>query len=1507
MKPENQNTHINNFSVGANRDNDPEIVGAQPATGEYIDSVNGQPTSYIGNELSHEKIKGEIIKYQANNPNQFSYECIGSIGVNGNIVEFWADKSGILNSLIRINGTVVLDSPLFDYRVNENFQIEKNENCIGGEVYITNHRTPPMIFNINDLIDSVINDPTKYFAGFNPAEYEINQQIPLDIPVFVELVNVGGGGGLSVGEYQYSIRYSNSQGDRTNWTQATPPIPIVQNLNNSSYTYPYTQTYGGQPDPTNKTRYAIRLRFRVTNIFNYEFIEIKRTALNSGAGIGYTPSAILVGKVAINNGEISVRDFLDPVQATDNVVLTGEEETREISYIEAAKTLRYIDRRLTLMNVKIASKESNLTFEQYNGKEGFEFIENLKTAGYNDPYNHAYKKSYARGEKYGFGIQLYDGIGGKGFVSRVPNLENFYFPNRREELSTDSQTFSFGGSVKAATTESNIKQTHEVFDLTNQVAKTDVCSFKNIIRSGSVIGLTGTRTKIKVNEDCDENDGEIESHGARVNLGLVSVSYQPFTPVRAGDSDTTGHNYVVNTKVSVDNSDSGPDYRPQGFAPNYYGQGIVVGGVDNFPTWAKAFSVVRTDRAKRVVAQGLGTYALEQADFQAIGNKNLATKEANKVWFFSPDIENGVVSSGVLDDIIANPQNYEVQFVSPLGFFSEVYSFENAEISGRDRIIDMVSYARIIRDETGGQINPNEDVNMGINGVDGYNYVGYARWRNTGGTTPQIPPTFNGPLAGNTTFSLAQVLRKTDGRGNYLELEFPNNIYGKINTGGSFDRNFDDDGLKAWTEPVYIINIVSTGANVPDVNIDSYKQTGHYQKLESIIGEGNGLPGQKLILVDERWEDCIPHYNSSSPFASIPRYIYIKDTNNVEQKWVNATFLTPLQISTIDSSIVSFGSYTGPLGTNVQGMYTHEVVDSNGNPTNDGKNRFFNIVFNVLNYYPLQNYKVIVKYDKTMPIRVMGGDTVIGESIFAPIDREADADKNVAENQFAFGVGFPYRTFKINPRYYTIRKAGATFNVIQDELWAKLGYIRQMCFMFTVESKISTPYAYNTTYPLQFFPLINYVIRPNRWDETKSIVDNGIYQDYIDDYGESEKDRWKWGGFRFTQQMNPDYSNEPPKEFFSKPDFGFTENRNFCTRIMWSLPRAINSQDVPGLKTFPANNAFDIDDNQGEIKFAYSAVSGKGENLYAFTEKGICLLLTNKSILSDLDGGELAYMAADTFIKDQYWISRNIGMSDEMWRSKAEGFIPMIGADGSEVRQEGIFFMNNSSVFRFVDNQVVDIGRIKYYSKLYDKLITQISAGFVATLTGVYDDLNQRYMVYAKNAGPRPEVDNMFVFSQKTGRWVGTFDFKFDKLTAVGTKTYGHRNLETYELNQGYIINGDPIKYSITFSASPQQFVDKEFIRVRINTKDQSQKPTRVNFYKEIDGSIQTFLDPSQGSLYLKNYRGFEQYIGRILASINTDRPRFQQRVIIVEIIHDEESEFKIIDTGIQYKTLKGQ
>lgn len=1508
MKPENQKTAINTFGTGINRDSDIEITGANPGqTGEYLASRNGRPSSVDGNAGAHERIKGEEIIYPSTHSAPSDFQCIGSASVNGSLLEFWADTNAVRSSFVRVDGVVVLESALFDYKANENFQLDKNERCIGGEVFITNFRTPPMILNVKDMVDSLVSNPQKYFSAFNPRLYQVNAFTPPDSIAFIELVNVGGGGGLPVGKYTYAMRYVSDSGDRTNWTIDTFPIPIVQSFNSESRAYPYSKTYGGTPDPSSKTSYAIKLRFRVNNDFNYQYIEIKRVSLNQGAGIGYAPESVLVAKIPISNGEISVRDYLDPAESNENVVVDDAQDTQQIAFIDAAKTVRYFDRRLVFMNVKIASKESNLTFEQINGKVGFETIQKLGVEGYKDPYNQTYKTSYARGEKHGFGVELFDGVFGQGFVTPIPTLENFQMPNRRDPMGVDEDAYSYDGTVTAADVNNNITQTHEVFDHYTGVQKTDGCSFKNIIRSGSTLGLTGTKTVSTVNEDCTENDGQIESHGAKITGTNVSVTYQPFTPVRANDQDVTGLNYIVNTQVSVNSGTSAPDsydYRPNAFAPVYYAQGMLLAGVSNFPDWAKSFSIVRRSSAQRIIAQGLGVYTLQQGDYQFLTNKSLCTKEANKLWLFCPDIENGVVSSDVVNDIISNPQNYKVQLVSPLGFFSEVYNFENVSVPAqRDKIVDMISYARVLRDEIAvPKINPGEDPNMGINGGDGNNYIGFAKWRNTGGGTPQTPPTFSGPSAGNTEFNISQVSRKAMGRGTYLEIEFPTNIYGAISTGGTFNNNFDEDGMKAWTEPVYMVNIISSGANISDNNIDGYKTTGFYQKLESVIGQGNGLPGQKFILVDERWEDSIPHYNQLSPFASTPRYIYIVDSLGNEKKWLNVTFLSTTDISLINATITSSGSYTGPFGVGVQGMYTHEIVDSNGNVSNDGKNRFFNIVFNVLSYFPLSSEKIVIKYDNTAPIRFFGGDTVIGESLFAPIDLESDADDNVAENQFAFGIGFPYRHWKVNPRYYQIKRTSGV-NLIQDQEWGYLGFLRQLCFMFTVESKIAVHYAYNVSYPLEFFPLINYVIRPHRWDEDKTIIEQGIYQDYVDDYGEDEKSRWKWGGFRFTQNVNPDYSNEPPIKFFSKPDFGFAEQTEFCTRIMWSLPRAINVQDSPGLKTFPANNSFDIDDSQGEIKFAFDATSGRGQNLYAFCEKGICLLVTNKSILSDLDAGELAYMAADSFIREQYWLSRQIGMNDEMWRSAAESFMPVNAESGSETRYEGLIFANKESVFRFLDNSITDIGRIKYYSFLYSQFLSKILPGFNSKVCSVFDEYFQEYWLSVDNGRNEPSLNDLVVFSQRKGRWLDRYDYRFQEFCTIGNRTFGMRNDETYELNKGHIINGFPINYELTGCASPEQFLDKEFIRFRINTKDQSQKPTEIRFYKDLDGVMQVNILGAN----LKNYRGWEQYIGRILVSVDPANPRFQGRVIVFKIVYNGPGDFKTIDTGVQYKVLKGQ
>ena len=1513
------------YNRRANYDIDREFLGALES-GEYLDAHNMRPSSTDGNKEASDKFRGEELLSDANANG--TYECIGLIDVKGQRLAFWAEVDGAFDPVIRVDGVIVAQNQDLPILKGYPLQLDKNESCVGGEVFITDNRTPPMILNVKDMVDSVTADPDKYFSAFNKALYQVNLQRALDIPVFIDLVNVGGGGGLPVGMYRYEMRYVSEDGDRTNWSQSTPPIPVPQNLSERSAQYPYVKTYGDEPNPESSTRYGIRLRFRVTNEFNYDFIEIKRVAFNEGAGIGFTPQQTVIAKIDIDEGEISVREFIDPAESNTLEVIPDDEDTRQIAFVESAKAIRYFDKRTNLSNVKLASKEVNVDFEELNGKTIFSIKENIGKAGHNDPYHHTYKKHYTGGERVGIGIQFYDGVGGRGFVQKHPDAINYQVPNRRDPIDADGERYSYGGTVKAAATDRQVRQTHEVFDLEESIEKEDLCSFKNIYNGDNA--THGFKTRPQINTDCPETeDGEIENKGANANLVGVFPYYHPYTPVSQNDNDHRGHNYRTN--LQVDTGSGIEQYNPKGFAPRYFSTGIAIPGISNIPEWVKAFSVQRTDIAERVVASGIGMYSMDPAIFRTVGNKKLTTKDPDKLWFFSPDIENGVVNGDIINDIIDSPENYKIQFVSPLGFFSEVYSFEENTISDdRDRLVDMVTYARMIRDLAGGEINPAEDPNMGIPSLpfDGHRYVDYSRYRNTGSQST----IFDTGDQGNNTAQLVSADRISEGRGGYMSLEFDKNLYVSGGTGGTGNNDFSDQGMKDFTEPFYIINIIQEGAAVRDQNIQAYKNTGHYQKVESIIGEGDGDAGTKYILVDKRWEDCIPALESSHPNAGQERYLYIRNQDNSEEKWVNVTFKSAGQIAAINNDIVNNGFY----GPNVTGMYRHKAttqdsVDASGLTFKD---RFFDIVFDQ-GYVPQPGQKIIVKYDNTAPMRVFGGDSIIGESIFSPIDRESNAKDDAQETQFEFGIGFPYRKYRVNPRQYIIKRTTGVSR-IQDKTFGTLGFIRQMAVMFCCESRVSIHLSHSLDYPLQHFPSVHYVMRPNRWDEDKTIEENNIFPEYVDDYGEEEKTRWKFGGIRFIQPINIDYSAQSPKESFSKPEFGFEEETEFCVRHMWSLPRATNQQDSPGLRTFPANNSFDISDDRGEIKRLYDDISGKGENIYAITESGICLLLHKKSVLSETTSTELGLLSADRFIGGEYWIDRNHGMPDELWRGSFEGPI-IIPTDEGGVRRDALFFTDGITFLRLADNNVEDLAKGSYYSRI-NPVLNKIRPGFLDKITGVYyRDKDEAWLHISrtptvfdttfdlpayepqndgdvvKYIGPNAtthvppaatdvreyfvcnETDviitimtaspfllspgscvkvstdgNMplvwtaetdepldaitFIYGQEKGGFYGTSGFKFDRFVSIGDRIFGLRELQDYELDKGYIMNGEPVEGYIIQASAQNQRIEKEFIRIQANSL---QKPTRIEVLDR-DFNVMCALDEGLrwlGKLYPKEGR----------------------------------------------------
>lgn len=1642
---EHHKNQLSLFSEGANSDIDKEFLGnLQP--GEYVDAKNMHPVSINGDTSALKKIAGETSFY-SNNLGSGTWVCIGTIEVNDNIVEVWADSAASSNSLIRINGVVVLQSDDFPVDANHPLQMDKNENCIGGEIFLTDDLNVPMIYNVQDLIDSVSGDPNKYFSAYNHDLYVINLATALDHPVFIQLENVGGGGGLPVGTYQYAIRYVNSAGDRTNWSELTMPIPVVRNLNYESEQYPGALTYGDDADPDSNTRYAIHLRFRVTNLFNYESIEIKRIAYNTGAGTSFKPTHYIVGRIAIQSQQVSVQEFFDPVDSNVLDALSSIEDITELAYVESCKSLRYHDKRLVLMNVTLASKQAELEFEETDDDNvAFPILANLGKLGYKDPYNHSYYKRFMGGEKFGFGIQLYDGVGSKGFATKVPGFENYQFPNRREETIDDTNLYSqknFGSDDRQfANISGGITQTHEAFDLNDAISKEDMCSFKNILRHDGVFsGGTKSNSKLTTENwngaetmpDCEtETDGEIESHGARVlTTGNVAASYQPYHPVNDNDSDTSGHDFRINTLVSTTGSDARP-YDPKGFAPNYHAMGLGITGIDNFPVWVKAFSVVRTPAAGRVVCQGLAFYNIYPSDAGKLtGIETTGSgKNTSKVTFFSSDIYHGFVSEDTIQDMIDNPLDYAVQFVSPLGFFSEVYAFDESSflVSTLDGSIDMAVYARVGKDQHGAGATINPDPASNGFGVyqSGYNYTAYNRWRNK-------VDSVNGDYfvsGGNVQGSINAVKRVNDGRGGYFEITLNADLYNNGLTSG--DEDYDDANVRAWHEPVYVMNIIRVGAEVRDQNIQGYRNTGAYIKIESLIGEGKGTAesDQKLILVDERWEDCIPALESTSSFAAEDRYIYVKDSAGTYKAWINVTFKTSGNVLTIHTAIQGVnGYYTALDGTRVYGMYRHKsveqsVVSAAGLSTED---RFFEIVFDVNstnypainhNYYPDEGEKIYVRYDKRTPISVFGGDTVVGESVFCPYDRQngsrttstaADTttDTDGADNEFLLKKGFPFYTYYINSRYYHINRTKGV-NKIQNSSICDVELVRQMLVMFTSESRASIQYQHNSSYDNQCFPLPSYVIRPERSKTSDSLDDNNIYSFYGDDYGEDERDFWSYGGFKFLPLLNSDYSVESPIEHFSRPDFGFTEQTEFCTRVMWSLPRAINAQDSPGLKTFPVNNAFDISDDQGEIKYAYDATGGKGENLYAITNNGICLLLTKKAILSEVSATEIGTISSDTFVQAEYWLSKEIGSYAEMWRGISEGEVPGEGL----TRREAIFIPSRESVFMMIDNAIMDIGRNKYYSRVFNDGLSGFDDQYRDNMTAVYDRRFQEYILYMDqcisfdfseerdiyadgnilftvnssaesapdtyyiydnavftiinnttgaitvtlpanattghdyfliNPGPYsilvsngtsiiatitsgqtyrfirgsgvwtqalissvsvPECKNTFVYGLSKKHWFGTYDYRFDKfLSTRSGQLYGMRDGITYKLHLGTTINGSNIRGEVTTVVSQDISMEKEFVRVQVNSDN---KPTAVEFFDEVDGDMQCMMSSAiQGSLFLKRYDGYENFIPRKFVSVSSDKDRLQSRLSVYKIIHNLPEDFKIISSLVQYKILK--
>jgi len=455
--PENHKWEIRVFHKSANYDMEPELIAAE--TGFIIDGCNTRSNSSIGNDGSREKIKGEIALYPNINNNCYdgngqafaeSYKCIGSARINGHHVEFWADESLIYPPYIRINGVVVCITEDLPLTAAHPLQIAINESCTGGEVYITDYNVAPMFFNILDLMEhgGMIDGyecSSKYFEGFELAEHLLIVQSSFEHPVFMKITSSESGmdyvfdpeenPGLPVGYYAYSVRYITEEGDRTEWSMATPQTPVVTRLGNNDECehFPHSGTHSNFPDVANPTTFGIHIRLRINNYLNYNFIEVRRDRWNSGSGLGILPVSEVCGLIEVDDGDLKVVNILD--RGLTESLLTASETRDVMTAIQRTKAIRYFGRRLYHGNVEYASRvlsedDYEIDFSSPQQAKITPFMRKMGREGHADPWNATYLKNYMCREKFGLGIVFWDGQGGMSFADDIEGFENFELPSR---------------------------------------------------------------------------------------------------------------------------------------------------------------------------------------------------------------------------------------------------------------------------------------------------------------------------------------------------------------------------------------------------------------------------------------------------------------------------------------------------------------------------------------------------------------------------------------------------------------------------------------------------------------------------------------------------------------------------------------------------------------------------------------------------------------------------------------------------------------------------------------------------------------------------------------------------------------------------------------------------------------------------------------------------------------------------------------------------------------------
>ena len=1492
MKQDHRPWKSNDFKGGANTDADGVVIAG--ADGVYRDARNMRLVDNQGNNGTLTKIGGEQAFYVANVPGPETYTCIGCILVKNRVIEFWASSDPDTHMpFMRVNGEVMVQSADLPYKFYKPLQLHKMEDCEGGMVFDARSGDVPLHWDIGDIMAEYAAGNQTYFSGLSITAYQANLLRPVNRPVFMGITDIGAGSGMYPGQYGYTTRLVNANGDHT---PDGPPLEsvMIPVLSDDAPNLPTAGVVGSSVSGlAQRTKWGAKLKFRVNNKANMAWVEVVRSQYILDGGIDQLVDIVIAARFPLDPGQNEVMyftdngDHVDEISTDASLILTH--------YVSSANSVRYIDYRVVYGGVEVGKKNIVGTYD--GTTKTFPVTKSIGTKGHGDPVNHCYKRRFQSGERYAVGnvFWLPDGS-----TSDVDFIEEVQLPNRRDPKTGDSLTGS-DAPCYAATTDvqgvTKVGPTFEVFDHDNATDKTGVYAdlndqYVNVMKDGTRIASNTYGLPNLATDNLSPNNGELYQTSGGSSGGLKTNNLHALHPTNPSDVRNS-FDYKVNTHVRNNNSGPYIPYSPKIFNVGHHSLALALRGV-NQPSGAQGFSMVTTKPAGRVVAQGLARWSLLDGS-NASGGGGQATKLKNVVEVNFPDYGGGMMSQVDYDAILNGSAlgGYQIQFVSPLGIATEQYGsalMTNGASSQNSRGLgyfsDIMSYARVLWDK--GQINPGNI--QGIhepqpNGAD--NFVSFGQWRNQSASGP-----WGQGADGNVIMNVLNASPITTQDPDYkgVSLTIDRDIY-STSQGGTDD--FNDIDTQNFHEPWYVVNIIREGLH-PD-RLGGYVSCNHYQAYTSEIGV-TATQNQQFLLADENLDMIQGRVNDG-----IERYIYLQ-TQAGTLRYMNMEGMSTAQYTQALLTQASQGYFSSPFtGEQVEGLFS---VGQDGDDT-----------FIKLESYVALGATVEVRYDKRIPT-VFYGDRVTAASFVMAADGAAFVRKQYIDNhQYAldhidgpwnamsingvdpntdgsftfnynckktYGLCVPFSNYVFNSKYWVPfgKGYGMEINHLSN---GRINSIRQWMVLFDCEVKSPLQLSQYSDTTRQSYPHCNYIPKPYMYEAlTLNPSDSGVFSSYPDSDHYPHPGSPHVGGFYVNQLPVSPYRVAPRVKYYERPPNLGEEITNLCDALIYSEKYSPLIRNLPGLKTFPQDNIYFIENDTGAIQRLYSYLG----DLCVLTETGVYLALIHKNLMYSPDGSSQNIYATLDFIGSVTPRSKAIGMPGDWWRTAAEG--PILSDQGQ--RTDSLMWFDGTSQYRLTSGSVIDIAKGRYRKGLSNAAFVPSTWTFPVRKCGVYDqDKDELYTGLFSGT-------TLYAFSPQTNQWYGTTDHQYDNMLWTPKGMMGMRDGITYALDNGQILNGKPVQGWVKVASAPYPNERMWFRRIKV---DSVRKPTRIEFYDENDVLVAWMDEATFGPHYLLKETAWEHWVPMDRVSIAPKKKAIQGRLAYAKMMFQDPGEDKVAFSGM--------